>query len=110
MKERIAKIIIDELKLKDVTPATFDPELDLIEDLGIDSMELTTIVVVLQDEFGVSIDEDDFSQLTTLSKITTSLPPAAVKPRLLPSPQPLPTPSLLQPASESALCPYDPSC
>ena len=71
MKERIAKIIIDELKLKDVTPQTFDPDLDLIEDLGIDSMELTTIVVVLQDEFNIKVDEEDFGQLTTLAKIAS---------------------------------------
>ena len=71
MQNRIAEIIIEELKLKDVTPETFDPDLDLIEDLGIDSMELTTIVVVLQDEFGIRIDEDDFGQLTTLAKITS---------------------------------------
>jgi len=70
MRNRIAEIIINELKLKDVTKETFDPNLDLIEDLGIDSMELTTIVVVLQDEFGVKVDEDDFGQLTTLAKIT----------------------------------------
>lgn len=70
MQERIAQIIIEELKLKDVTPQTFDADLDLLEDLGIDSMELTTIVVVLQDEFGIRIDEDDFGQLTTLAKIT----------------------------------------
>ena len=70
MENRIAEIIINELKLKDVTPETFDRNLDLIEDLGIDSMELTTIVVVLQDEFGVKIDEEDFGQLTTLAKIT----------------------------------------
>ncbi len=71
MQNRIAEIIIEELKIKDVTPETFDPHLDLIEDLGIDSMELTTIVVVLQDEFGIRIDEDDFGQLTTLAKITS---------------------------------------
>ena len=70
MEKRIAEIIIGELKLKDVTPETFDRNLDLIEDLGIDSMELTTIVVVLQDEFGLKIDEDDFPQLTSLAKIT----------------------------------------
>ena len=69
MREKIAEIIINELRLKDVTPSTYDPNLDLIEYLGIDSMELTTIVVVLQDEFGIRIDEDDFSQLTTLAKI-----------------------------------------
>ncbi len=70
MRHRIAEIIINELKLKDVSPETFNPDLDLIEELGIDSMELTTIVVVLQDEYGIRIDEDDFGQLTTLAKIT----------------------------------------
>ena len=70
IKAKIAEIIINELKLKDTTPETFDADLDLIEDLGIDSMELTTIVVVLQDEFSVKIDEDDFGQLTTLNKIS----------------------------------------
>ncbi len=70
MQQKIAEIIINELKLQDVTPQSFDPNLDLIEDLGIDSMELTTIVVVLQDEFGIKVDEDDFGELTTLSKIT----------------------------------------
>jgi acyl carrier protein len=69
MKERIAEIIISELKLRDVTPQSFDEDVDLIEDLGIDSMELTTIIVVLQDEFGIKIDEDDFGQLTSLAKI-----------------------------------------
>jgi len=69
MKKKIAEIIINELKLKDTTADTFDGDLDLIEDLGIDSMELTTIVVVLQDEFGIKIDEDDFGQLTSLNKI-----------------------------------------
>ena len=54
-----------------MTPDTFNPDLDLIEDLGIDSMELTTIVVVLQDEFRIKIDEDDFGQLTTLNKISS---------------------------------------
>jgi len=71
MQKRIAEIVIDELKLKDITPETFDPNLNLIEDLGIDSMELTTIVVILQDEFDVRIDEDDFGELTTLAKITS---------------------------------------
>ncbi len=49
---RVAEILIDELKLEDVTPETFAPEVDLIDELGIDSMDLTTVVLVLQDEYG----------------------------------------------------------
>jgi len=32
---RIAEIIISELRLEEVTVATFDPELDLVDELGI---------------------------------------------------------------------------
>ena len=66
---RVAEILIDELKLEDVTPETFNPDLDLIDELGIDSMDLTTVVLVLQDEYGVSIDEDDYPKLKTVTLI-----------------------------------------
>lgn len=63
---RIAEIIINELKLEDVTPATFDPDLDLVDEVGIDSMDLATIALVLRDEYGIRIDEDDYPRLTTV--------------------------------------------
>ena len=63
---RIAEIIINELKLEDVTPATFNPDLDLVDEVGIDSMDLATIALVIRDEFGIRIDEDDYPKLTTV--------------------------------------------
>jgi Acyl carrier protein len=63
---RVAEIIINELKLEDVTPETFDADLDLVDEVGIDSMDLATIALVIRDEFGVRIDEDDYPTLTTL--------------------------------------------
>jgi len=63
---RIAEIIISELKLEDVTPQTFDADLDLVDEVGIDSMDLATIALVLRDEFGIRIDEDDYPKLTTV--------------------------------------------
>ena len=65
----IAKIMIDELKLEDVTPETFDPEIDLVDEVGIDSMDLATVALVLQDEYGIRIDEDDYIKLTTIKRI-----------------------------------------
>ncbi len=65
----IAKIIIDELKLEDATPESFDPELDLVDELGIDSMDMTTVVLVLQDQYSIRIDEDDYPKLTNLRLI-----------------------------------------
>ncbi len=66
---RVAEIMINELKLEDVTPETFDPELDLIDEVGIDSMDLATIALVLQDEYGVRIDEDDYPKLNNIRLI-----------------------------------------
>ncbi|OPX36401.1 MAG: phosphopantetheine-binding protein [Deltaproteobacteria bacterium] len=66
---RVAEIIIHELKLEDVTPETFEPEIDLVDELGIDSMDLATIVLVLQDEYGIRIDEDDYQKLLNIRLI-----------------------------------------
>lgn len=63
---RVAEIIINELKLEDVTPATFNADLDLVDEVGIDSMDLATIALVIRDEFGIRIDEDDYPKLTTI--------------------------------------------
>jgi len=49
-----------ELKLEEITPETFDPDMDLVDELGVDSMDLATVALVLQDEYGVFIDEDDY--------------------------------------------------
>lgn len=66
---RIAEIMINELKLEDVTPETFDPEIDLVDEVGIDSMDLATVALVIQDEYGIRIDEDDYPKLTTVRLI-----------------------------------------
>lgn len=66
---RVAEIIIEELKLEDVTADTFNPEMDLVDELGIDSMDLATIALVLQDEYQITIDEDDYPKLKTICLI-----------------------------------------
>ncbi len=63
---RIAEILIDELKLEDVTAATFDADLDLVNEEGIDSMDMATVALFLRDEYEIQIDEDDYPKLTTV--------------------------------------------
>ncbi len=70
---RIAEIIIEELKLEDITPESFDPDMDLVDELGVDSMDLATVALVLQDEYGVFIDEDDYPKLKTVRLIAEYL-------------------------------------
>jgi acyl carrier protein len=66
----IAAIMINELKLEDVTPETFDPDIDLVDEVGIDSMDLATVALVLRDRYSVRIDEDDYPKLVTLRLIS----------------------------------------
>ncbi len=68
---RIIEILIDELKLEDVTPDTFDVDLHLVDELGIDSMDLTAVVLVLQDEYGITIYEEDYPKLQTVREIAS---------------------------------------
>ena len=65
----IAQILITELKIQDITAEKFDPDLDLVDDVGIDSMDFATIVLVLQDEYDITIEEDDFPQLRNIRLI-----------------------------------------
>ncbi|MGD8366922.1 MAG: phosphopantetheine-binding protein [Desulfobacterales bacterium] len=67
---RVAEIMIEELKLEDVTPDTFDPDIDLVDEVGIDSMDLATVALVIRDEYSIRIDEDDYPKLTTIRKIS----------------------------------------
>jgi acyl carrier protein len=66
---RVAEVMIEELKLEDVTAQSFDPDLDLVDEVGIDSMDLATVALVLQDEYTIRIDEDDYPKLTTIRLI-----------------------------------------
>ncbi len=63
---RIAEILINELKLEDVSPETFDADLDLVDEVGIDSMDMATVALFLREEYEIQIDEDDYPRLTTV--------------------------------------------
>ena len=66
---RVSEVMINELKLEDVTPETFDVDMDLVDEVGIDSMDLATVALVLQDEYSIRFDEDDYPKLTTVRYI-----------------------------------------
>ena len=65
----VAQIMIEELKLEDVTPETFDADIDRVDEVGIDSMDLATVALILRDEYTIRIDEDDYPKLTTVRLI-----------------------------------------
>lgn len=49
--------------------ARITPESRLVEDLGIDSLDLVGVFVKIQDEYDVIIDDDDVSELRTVGDL-----------------------------------------
>ena len=65
----VTRVMIDELKLEDITPEAFDPDIDLVDEIGIDSMDLATVALVLRDYYAIRIEEDDYPKLTNVRLI-----------------------------------------
>lgn len=51
----------------EVDDDTVDPDEPLQQSLDIDSFDYLNLLVAIRDELGVTIDESDYDQLTTLS-------------------------------------------
>ncbi len=60
LKSRLKNMIVERLFLK-VDPNTMPDDANLMETYGIDSVNLFEIVVGLEDDFGISLAEEDFS-------------------------------------------------
>ncbi len=50
--------------------ATIDPEIDLREQLDIDSIDFLNLLVGLHERLGIDIPESDYGRLTTLTGLT----------------------------------------
>lgn len=46
---------------------TLDPNLEWVADLGIDSIEMVELVMELEDEFGLSIPDEDAEKIRTVA-------------------------------------------
>lgn len=60
LNQQLKEMIVERLFLK-VEPAAIPDDANLMETYGIDSVNLFEIVVGLEDEFGISLEEEDFS-------------------------------------------------
>ena len=58
--EKVKKIIIDQLG---VTAEEVKPEASFVEDLGADSLDLTELIMAMEEEFGVEISDEDAQQI-----------------------------------------------
>ena len=57
---RLKEIIIDRL---DVEEEQIRPEASFVEDLGADSLDLTELIMAMEEEFGVEIADEDAQKI-----------------------------------------------
>ena len=66
MLERVKKIIAAQLGADE---STITPETDLEADLGADSLDAVELVVAFEEEFAISIPDDDITAIVTVGDI-----------------------------------------
>lgn len=66
MDEKIINLIADKLGKK---KESIKMESRLVEDLGADSLDVVELIMTFEEEFGVSLPDEDVSKLKTVGDI-----------------------------------------
>ena len=61
--EAIRQVLVDELKLD---ASVVRPEADLRRDLGLDSLDVATVAMALEEKLGVSVPDDAMQEVQTV--------------------------------------------
>ena len=64
--EKIKGIVSEQL---DVSQDQVVPEASFVDDLGADSLDLTELIMAMEDEFGLEIDDDKAQELRTVQDV-----------------------------------------
>jgi acyl carrier protein len=70
MFEKIKNLLVEELR---VNPDDITPEAELANDLGINSLELADLILLCEEKFGITIDDDDLHTFITIGDVVAYL-------------------------------------
>ncbi len=70
MFEKVREMLAKQLNIK---PEVIKPESDVVKDLGADSLDVVELLISLEDNYGVSIPEDDVVNVKTVQDIVNML-------------------------------------
>lgn len=76
MFERIKAILVNDLHVEG-TEITLESE--LINDLGVNSLELADLICVCEEEFDIEIEDDDLREFITVGDVVKYLEEKAAK-------------------------------
>lgn len=63
VEEKVKEIVAEQLG---VSVEQVKPESKFVEDLGADSLDLTELIMAMEDEFGVEIDDEKAQEIKTV--------------------------------------------
>ena len=70
MYDKFVDLLVEELQ---IDPADITMDAELSNDLGINSIELADLVMICEDKFGITIDDDDIRKFTTVGDVVAYL-------------------------------------
>ena len=76
MLETLKSLLVEELS---VNEADIKPEAELVNDLGINSLELADLVLLCEEKFGIEISDDEVREFLTVGDVAEYLEKATAE-------------------------------
>ncbi|MBQ2730217.1 MAG: acyl carrier protein [Clostridia bacterium] len=70
MFDKVKELLVEEL---DIAEADVTLDAQLVKDLGINSLELADLVLLCEDNFGVTVSDDDIHKFVTVGDVVAYL-------------------------------------
>lgn len=70
MFEKIKEILVEEMQ---VDPENITMEAELVNDLGVNSLELADLILLCEEKFDIEINDEDIHKFITVADVVTYL-------------------------------------
>lgn len=70
MFEKVKEILIKQLRLKDKEVL---PESKIMDDLGADSLDILQLLMTIEDEYGITVPDEELVKFVTVRDVVTYL-------------------------------------
>ncbi|WP_291322022.1 acyl carrier protein [Desulfonatronospira sp.] len=66
VEQKVKEIVVDQLG---ISADEVKPEAKFVEDLGADSLDLTELIMAMEEEFDIEIDDEKAQELLTIQAV-----------------------------------------
>ena len=64
--EKVRDILAEQFE---IDPSEITPDTNIVDDIGADSLDIVELIMALEDNYGISINDEEAAGLTTVGKI-----------------------------------------